>query len=123
MKDVDIEKIVSEFEFFCVKNDVAAQALDHKLANKYAKKIINCYLQLRELQKIGALSKLLKSDNDNVRLWAATHTLHTNELEAKKVLQELSEKSGFNAFSAEMTLNEWKKGNLKLKYDTYKVKW
>jgi hypothetical protein len=117
------EKIVSEFENFCIQNDTAAQALNPKLANKYAKKIINRYLQLKELGKTDELSKLLKSENENVRLWAATHTLATNEAAAKRVLQELAVKPGLNAFSAEMTLREWAKGNLKLAYDNYKVKW
>jgi Domain of unknown function (DUF2019) len=123
MKEVDTDKIVAEFESFCIKNDTAAQALNPKLANKYAKKIINCYLQLKELGKTNELSKLLKSENENVRVWAATHTLPTNEVEAKQVLHELAAKPGLNAFSAEMTLRQWEKGNLKLTYDTYKIKW
>lgn len=123
MKEINIDKIVSNFENFCIQNDVAAQARNSKLANKYAKKIINCYLQLKELGKVNELYKLLKSENENVRLWAATHTLQTNEAEAKRVLEELAAEPGLNAFSAEMTLSEWEKGNLKLTYDTYKVKW
>ena len=123
MKEVDTDKIVAEFESFCIKNDRAAQALNSKLANKYAKKIINCYLQLKELGKTNELSKLLKSENENVRVWAATHTLSTNEVEAKQVLNELVAKPGLNAFSAEMTLRQWEKGNLNLTYDILKVKW
>ncbi len=123
MKEVDTNKIVAEFESFCIKNDAAAQASNPNLANKYAKKIINCYLQLKEMGKTNELSKLLKSENENVRLWAATHTLQTNEVEAKQVLHELVVKPGLNGFSAEMTLRQWEKGNLKLTYDTYKVKW
>jgi hypothetical protein len=123
MKEIDTEKIVSEFENFCIQNDIAARDLKPKLANKYAKKIINSYLQLKELGETNALTKLLESENENVRLWAATHTLPTNEAKAKRVLQELAVKPGFNAFSAEMTLSEWGKGALKLAYDTYKVKW
>jgi|GEM_PF-2468491 hypothetical protein len=123
MKEVDTDKIVAEFESFCIKNDIAAQALNSKLANKYAKKIINCYLQLKELGKTNELSKLLKSENENVRVWAATHTLSTNEVEAKQVLNELVAKPGLNAFSAEMTLRQWERGNLNLAYDIYKVKW
>jgi hypothetical protein len=123
MKNIDVAKIVSDFEIFCIKNDEAAKESKPKLSNKYARKIINSYLQLKELGKTSELSKLLNSDNDNVRLWAATHTLPTNEVEAKRVLQELASNSGLNAFSAEMTLKEWNQGNLKLTYDTYKVKW
>ncbi len=123
MKGVDTNKIVAEFESFCIKNDTAAQALNPNLANKYAKKIINCYLQLKEMGKTNELSKLLKSENENVRVWAATHTLQTNEVEAKQVLHELAANPGLNAFSAEMTLRQWENGNLKLTYDTYKVKW
>ena len=123
MKDINTDKIVSDFENFCIQNDIAARTRNSKLANKYAKKIINCYLQLKELGEVIALSKLLESDNENVRLWAATHTLCTNEAKAKRVLQELAVKPGFNAFSAEMTLREWEKGSLKLGYETYRVKW
>jgi hypothetical protein len=123
MKEISVAKIVSDFEKYCIQNDVAGQSLNPKLANKYAKKIINCYLQLRELGKISELSSLLNSENENVRLWAATHTLRTNEAEAKRILHDLAGKSGLNAFSAEMTLSEWEKGNLKLTYDAYRVKW
>lgn len=123
MKQLDTDKIVANFESFCIKNDIAAQEQNSKLANKYAKKIINCYLQLRELGKTNELSKLLKSGNENVKLWAATHLLPTNEVEAIKVLQEMAGQPGLNAFSAEMTLSEWAKGNLKLSYNNYIVKW
>jgi len=37
MKEVNTDKIVSEFEIFCIKNDDAARTLNSKLANKYAK--------------------------------------------------------------------------------------
>lgn len=123
MEHPNIEKIISEFELFCIKNDIAAKDLNTNLANKYAKRIINCYLQLKELGRVSDLGKLLKSENENVRLWAATHTLQINTLESKEVLKTLAAKPGPNALSAEMTLREWERGNLKLEYETYKVKW
>lgn len=123
MNKTEIDGLVHEFESFCIKNDIAAKALNSKLANKYARGIINSYLKLKELGKTNALSKLLTSENDNVRLWAATHVLSTDEIEAKLVLEELAAKGDLNAFSAEMTLREWNNGNLKLIYEGYKVKW
>ena len=120
---IDSEKIISDFDNYCILYDIAEKALDHKVANKFAKKIINSYLQLRELGKVAALEKLLYSENENVRLWAATHLLEVKEDIAKKVLKELAEKSDLLGFSAETTLNEWNNGNLKLEYKNYKVKW
>lgn len=123
MKEANSDDILIKFESYCLQNDAAAKALNSKSANKYAKRIINCYLQLKEVGKANELSKLFNSENENVRLWAATHSLPTNEFEAKRILQDLALKPGLNAFSAEKTLLEWEKGNLKLIYDSVKVKW
>jgi hypothetical protein len=60
---------------------------------------------------------------DSVKAWAATHLLGVNESLAKKVLQQISTQSSLLGFDAQMTLSEWEKGNLKLSYDGYKVKW
>lgn len=119
----NIQKITGSFELFCIKYDVAEKSGNHKVANKFARKIINSYLQLRELGKIDALERLLYSENENVKLWTATHLLPVNEEIAKRTLNELALKSDLLGFSAKMTLNEWDNGELKLVYDGYTVKW
>jgi hypothetical protein len=120
---IEVEKIVDEFEEYCIQYSIADRDLNHKVVNKCAKKIINAYLKLKELGKISALEKLIYSENETVRSWAATHLLKVNEPLAKKTLQEIAIKSDISGFDAQMTLSEWEKGNLKLNYENYKVKW
>lgn len=120
---IDVEKIVDEFEAYCIQYSIADKELNYKAANKYAKKIINSYLKLKELRKVDALERLVYSEDGSVRSWAATHLLKVNECLAKKILQEIALESDLSGFDAQMTLSEWEKGNLKLAYDNYKVKW
>ncbi len=60
------------------------------------------------------IESLLMHENDYVRLKAAFDLLTIQSDKAEKVLVELSKKRGLIGFEAEMTLQEWKNGNLKL---------
>jgi hypothetical protein len=87
---------------------------DYKKVNESYHKIESLYKKMKEVDSdLTFLRPLLKYDNGSVRLWSATYLLPLRTKEAEKVLEELSKKNGFVAFDAKMTLQEWKKGNLK----------
>jgi len=72
----------------------------------------------RELSKrgVGDLSQLrilLSSEDDAVRVWAATHLLAIASTEAEPVLEEIGTKRGLAAFDARMVLKQWRLGELK----------
>ena len=60
------------------------------------------------------LKELLNSEYNYVRLWTATYLLSIDEQKAKVVLQQLAGMSNFLGLTADTTLKEWEKGNLKI---------
>jgi len=72
----------------------------------------------RELRKRGIeaqrrLEELLDHKTPYVRLWAACHCLEFSSVKAERVLEHLVKGGGVSGFTAEMTLQEWRKGTLK----------
>ena len=56
---------------------------------------------------------MLEDNNLSVRIWAAYALLHVNTPKAVKALKEIVKTdSGIMGFNAEMTLDEFKKGNI-----------
>ena len=51
-----------------------------------------------------ALAELMGSDNEWVRLWAATHSWDWSRIRAQATLSELSRGTGIAAFDAKWTL-------------------
>ena len=59
----------------------------------------------------------MEDNNLSVRIWAAYALLHVNTPKAVKALKEIVKNdSGIMGFNAEMTLDEFKKGNIKPAY-------
>jgi hypothetical protein len=86
---------------------------DQKTARKYYKKMDACFRSLRDTNKLSEITKFLDHDNESVRLWVSTHLLPYDEKLAKESLKKIADnKAGLGSFSAEMTLQEWSKGNL-----------
>lgn len=87
---------------------------DSKNGNKQYKTINSIYLLLKKENRLDELLELLDHENPYVRSWAAGYILQISPLRAEKTLEELANiKSRPVGFNAEMTLREWKKGNLK----------
>lgn len=86
---------------------------DQKTARKFYKVMDSVFRKLRDSGKLEELLKILSHENESVRLWVSTHLLVYDESLAKESLRKIANnKSGLVAFSAEMTLQEWDKGNL-----------
>lgn len=86
---------------------------DQKTAKKHYKKMDLCFRTLRDSGQLSELIRYLNHENENVRLWVSTHLLPFDEKLAKDSLKKIVDnKKGLLSFSAEMTLQEWSKGNL-----------
>ncbi len=91
----------------------ATEKNDPRAAKKYYKIMDSLFRKLRDSGLLVELVKFLNHENDEVRLWVSTHLLVYNESIAKKSLEKIANSElGLTAFSAEMTLQEWNKGNL-----------
>lgn len=86
---------------------------DQKTAKKFYKVMDANFRKLRDSGRLGELIKFIDHENARVRLWVSTHLLVFNEKVARNSLEKLvKEESDLVGFDAEMTLQEWDKGNL-----------
>lgn len=116
------EEIIEKYKNAAISYGVNT-GVNSKKANNQHNIIINCYLQLKELDTLESLQQLLGHENDNVKLWSASHLLAISPELAEMVLYSISKEGGLLSYSAMATLDEWKKGRLSFTYDGYKVKW
>ena len=72
--------------------------------------------ELSKLGKLNELKNVLYSDKEAVRYFAASMSLSFFPDEAEEVLTEITKSKGFYSFNAKITLQEWRKGNIKFDY-------
>ncbi len=86
----------------------------YKKANPQAEIIAACYRELRRRgsQSQTALLTLLDDSDAAVRAWASSHAMEFAPDLAEPVLVELEAGGSLAAFSARMTLREWRAGRL-----------
>lgn len=89
------------------------------VTNRAYDRIVKAFSAILGHGKAGreAILSLCDHENESVRSWAAAHSLKYDATKAEKTLTGLSEGQGLLAFSAEMTLKEWKKGTLVMEGD------
>lgn len=86
---------------------------DSKDTNKNYKLLDEIFRNFKNENCLDKLEPLIYHENDYVKLWSATHTLILNESNSKKVLMDLAaDDSSLVGFDAEITVQEWDKGNL-----------
>ncbi len=110
-----IEVAIQQFTKAAEIHAKSTEIGDYKTGNKNYDFIVNSIKELKNLNAIDALLPYL-NDNQNVgvRLWAARYLLKKCECKAIQVLKEVMQKGDIHSFDAEMTLEEWNKGNLKM---------
>lgn len=93
---------------------VAQEEGDSKKVNKQAGVIRKIRVELKKNldSYVEMLEPLLEHENGYVRLKTAFSLLPFLSQKSEAVLLELSKKEGLLGFEADMTLKEWKKGNL-----------
>lgn len=116
---MDNNKLVNNFIQKTKLEGQYTQTGDYKEINKIYKEIIATIKKIYSIDpEFDSLKYLFNHENDSVKKWAASVLLFSNEKEkASKVLKDMSKGKGLASFTAEMTLSEWKKGNLKPYYE------
>lgn len=113
MKIKDIRTALEIFEEASMKQAEATERGDYKTGNKCYDRINKAANFLKNENAICSIKEFLSSPFVGVRLWAACYWLSVNENEGTLVLEEIVKSSGIHSLTAETTLSEWKKGNLK----------
>jgi len=87
---------------------------NHAEANEHAEVVASAYGELRRRGTAAQrqILQLLADENESVRSWAGAHALEVDPRRAEAVLSRLSEGKSLPAFSARMTLREWRAGGL-----------
>lgn len=102
------------FEEAAIAHDIATEKGDYKTANKSHAMIMNVINFLKEQNEVISLLEFLNHPAEGVSAWAATYLLPVLEKEASNTLERIAAGKGIRSFAAQITLKEWKKGNLKL---------
>ena len=88
---------------------------DSRKANAAHDEISRIYREVRSRGDVSMkhLIAFLFDEDARVRGWAACHALEFAPREAEAVLQALGNEPGIAGINAQMTLSEWRSGNLK----------
>lgn len=113
MKIKDLKTALGIFKESSIKQAEATEKGDYKTGNKCYDRITKAANYLKKENAISSLKEFLSSDFVGVRLWAAYYWLSVDENEGTRVLEEIAKSTDIHSLSAETTLSEWKKGNLK----------
>lgn len=113
IKEMTVEQALILFEQNCIKRGDALYEGNSKLANRCYDKIRSLASFLRKESKLSQLAAFYTHPNLNVRLTAAAYMLPVDEKQSLKVLKEIAQKKVFGSLDAQMTIREWKNGNLK----------
>jgi hypothetical protein len=115
MKKVkDVSEALIIFEEAATNHAQATEQGDYKIANKNHDAIVKIASFLKEKNEIDKLTDFLSHPVDGVKGWAAIYLLPIKEQEAVQALEEIAKGKTIRSLAAEVTLREWRKGNLKL---------
>lgn len=109
----DNEVALEIFERASIKQAEATEQGNYKVGNKCYKEIKKAIDFLKKNNALEILDICLNSHFVGVRLWAAYYLLPIREKESMKILEEIAQGTGIHSLTAETTLSEWRKGNLK----------
>ncbi|PKL81102.1 MAG: DUF2019 domain-containing protein [Ignavibacteriae bacterium HGW-Ignavibacteriae-4] len=95
------------------EHTLATEEGNYRKGNKNYYLIVEAISYLRNNNSLTELKPLLNNSYIGVRLWTACYLLPVFEKESLLILKDIVEEGGIHSLSAEMTICEWKKGNLK----------
>jgi hypothetical protein len=116
VKQASIEELWGMYEEAAAQHGQASREGEHRVANAQYKRIVAVWKELRSRGEAGraALVRLMGSSNPHVRAWAASHVLEFDPRSAEAELERLANgPPSIARLDAEMTLQEWRAGNLK----------
>jgi Domain of unknown function (DUF2019) len=114
---MSLDELVAHYAKSAAEHGRATESGDPRSANAAYEVLISAWHELRSRgdDAQSAILPLLNHVDPGVRVWAGTHALMFAPDVATHTLEALSREDGFAAFDAEMTLDAWKKGTLKLR--------
>ena len=110
----DLDKVIRDYIESSIKQGIALEEGNANKANRYYRRIRKRIKWLDEKGELGedSFSNLLSHPNDYVKYHTAYALLHKKEDMAIDMLVKISERKDILGFSAEMTISEFKKGNI-----------
>ena len=112
MEYTRIQNAIDGFISYAKIQGIASNSGDSKIGNQAYNGIVKAYNYLKKEGAIDKIKYLLSNNDTSVKLWAACYLLQMYEEESLKVLEEIAKGNDIYAFSAKMTIEEFKKGNL-----------
>jgi hypothetical protein len=109
----DIATALKLFENAAIAHSNAAEEGDYKTCNSSYAIIARSRAFIKNNNDEVLLKDFLHHENPGVRCWAASFLLSIFQNEAVETLKEIAAGKGIQSLNAEMTLSEWRKGNLK----------
>lgn len=107
------KEALSLFEDAAIKQGEASNAGENKKANRNYDKIAATISYLKKNGALNELATFYVHSNLYVRAWAAAYLLPLYERKSLKILKEIADMNIVGSLEAEMTIREWKNGNLK----------
>ena len=108
---------VKKFEEMAIKSFNVGKMGDYRTSNRCGATIRKIAIKLYKNGEMEKLKPLMYSEHDAVKFEAATKLLPFYTEEAEAVLESLAPKKGSSLYHmAEVTLQEWRKGNIKFEY-------
>lgn len=109
----DLTEAFDTFKKNAIEHGQCTMSGDYKRGNKCYKKIMNAIKYIKTQEKFDGFKIMLEDSNTSLRIWAAYALLHVDTKDAVKTLKAIAKsKEGIMAFNAEMTLEEFKNGNI-----------
>ena len=120
LKQASVPELAATYAEVAALHGQASIEGAHRIANAQYKNLTAAWRELRNRGEDGraALTVLLQDSNPHVRLWAASHVLEFAPMDAEAELERLAHgPPSVVRLDAEMTLREWRAGNLKFTED------
>ena len=108
-----MDDMIREFKKISKSRWIYLQNGDSRKGNQCYDKLVEISIDLREQGKLIELESLLGDPDDGTKFEAASILLTIDNKKAEEVLGEIAKKNGSIAFTAEMTLQQWKLGNIR----------
>ena len=113
---MEVEELLKDFEETAIQQFEVQDTGNYKKSDRLLEKINKISKKLHGIGEIDTLKILLNHSHVNVRFLAACSLLPFFTKESEKVLEEIACLGKHPAFTAKMTLQEWRKGNIKFNY-------
>jgi hypothetical protein len=106
------EELVDEYARAAVDYERALDAADSRSANRAQDRLIGAYRELRGRAAVALLLPLLRSEDEVVRSFAASHALEFAPEQGEPVLLWFAAHPGPHQTAAKFTLKAWREGTL-----------